>query len=142
MNMANLDPKLINWQPPAGYQPVESSVEGILVYAPKTEVVQSEAPAVFKCPRCGAITHYDVSAGGVACEHCGYVASPPAGKVGRGAKEFEFTLQTWKQAEQGWGVNRKELHCESCGDGTHGCAATALLDSLQNPTRDHSIASA
>jgi len=55
----------------------------------------------------------------VACEYCGYVQpaaeSPQEAQVGRRAQEFEFTLETLSQAEQGWGVARRELNCDNCG---------------------------
>lgn len=104
-----------DWQPPAGFVQVSSALEGIQVYAPQPEVSDIEAPNVYKCPQCGANTRYNVAAGGVACEHCGYIAPAQTEQVGRRAQEFEFTMDTWTQAEQGWGVVRRELHCESCG---------------------------
>ncbi|MEJ2600282.1 MAG: hypothetical protein P8Z00_18245 [Anaerolineales bacterium] len=104
-----------SWQPPPGFHAVESQVPGILVYAPlpKTETV--EIPGSYKCPNCGATTKYDVSAGGVTCEYCGYTAPAKTKAVGRAAEEAEFTLDTWQKAEQGWGVKRQALHCENCG---------------------------
>ncbi|RPI28032.1 MAG: hypothetical protein EHM70_17165 [Chloroflexota bacterium] len=104
-----------NWQPPANFQPVASTVEGITVYAPRPETVKTDAPVSYKCPNCGASTRFNIAAGGVACEHCGYTAQAKADKVGRGAQTFEFTLETLNQAEQGWGIDRRELHCDSCG---------------------------
>jgi Zn finger protein HypA/HybF involved in hydrogenase expression len=82
---------------------------------PQPKVTKPDIPVTFKCPQCGATTRYDVAAGGVACEHCGYTARPEAQRVGRQAEEFEFTLDTWNQAQAGWGVDRQELFCESCG---------------------------
>lgn len=106
-----------NWQPPADYVSVASALEGITVFAPRPKEDTSAAPQTFQCPQCGAATKYDVAAGGVACEHCGYVAPVQALAVGQRAAENEFTLETLKQAsaEQGWGVARKELHCDACG---------------------------
>ena len=91
-----------DWQPPTGYAQVASALEGIEVFAPQPEVPEVEAPSVYKCPQCGATTRYNVAAGGVACEHCGYTAPVQTEQVGRRADEFEFTMETWKQAEQGW----------------------------------------
>ncbi len=102
------------WQVPAGYAPVPSAIEGISVYAPVIEE-EEEKPTTFKCPQCGATTRYDVSAGGVTCEHCGYTAAAQSKQVGRRAEEFEFTLQTLQRATQGWGTDRIEILCESCG---------------------------
>jgi uncharacterized Zn finger protein (UPF0148 family) len=92
-------------------------LDGISVFAPRPKEDPSAAPKTFQCPQCGAATKYDVAAGGVACEHCGYVAPVQAQAVGQRAAENEFTLETLKQAsaEHGWGVARKELHCDACG---------------------------
>ncbi len=113
--MTILHRKQNTWQPPPGYQPIESAVAGITVYAPIPETTSVYDEKRFTCPQCGATTHFDVRAGGVACEYCGYVATPHAEKVGRRASEHEFTLTTMLKAEQGWGLSRRELHCESCG---------------------------
>ena len=56
-----------------------------------------------------------MAAGGIACEHCGYIAPVRAMQVGRSADEFEFTLETISQSERGWGEERHILHCGSCG---------------------------
>ena len=104
--------------PPPDYEQVASAVEGITVWQPRRVVTTVDAPKTFTCPQCGATTHYDIATGGVACEYCGYVkpaASDQAAPLGRRAEEFEFTLETLSQAEQGWGVARRELSCENCG---------------------------
>ena len=103
------------WQAPANYEQVTSTIEGISVWQPRTEEAKVEAPATYTCPNCGASTRYNVAAGGVACEYCGYTAPVKAEKVGRQAESFEFTLDTLNKAEQGWGIERKTLHCDNCG---------------------------
>ena len=103
------------WRVPPGYNRVESALEGVSVYAPRPEDERLAAPRTYTCPRCGASTRYDVAASGVVCEHCGYQAAVEAKLVGRGADRFEFTLETLSQAEQGWGVDRREIHCDACG---------------------------
>lgn len=103
------------WQPPAGFMPVASALEGVTVFAPAPKVEAPAAPAVFQCPQCGATTKYDVAAGGVACEHCGHTATVQAQTVGRAAAQDEFTLAALQRGAQGWGVARKELHCDACG---------------------------
>jgi DNA-directed RNA polymerase subunit RPC12/RpoP len=108
-------PKLAGWQPPSNYQPVSSTLEGITVFAPRPADVVVEDPTTYKCPQCGATTKYDIAAGGVACEHCGYTAAAQAQKVGMHAQRSEFTLETLSQAEKGWGLDRRVLHCDSCG---------------------------
>lgn len=116
------------WQPPPEFAPVASALEGVTVYAPRPPVEAPEAPPVFQCPQCGAATGYDVAAGGVACEHCGYTAPVRAQTVGQAAAQAEFTLEALRSgahtlsaaksgggAEGGWGVERQELHCNACG---------------------------
>jgi DNA-directed RNA polymerase subunit RPC12/RpoP len=115
--MALPHPTLTNWQIPGGFRQVPSAVEGITVYAPFSQE-ESAAPATpntFKCPNCGANTEYNVAAGGVACEHCGYSVAVKAERVGLNASVFEFTLDALDQSERGWGVERQELLCQSCG---------------------------
>jgi DNA-directed RNA polymerase subunit RPC12/RpoP len=69
----------------------------------------------FKCPQCGATTAYSIPDGGLKCTHCGYYEAPSKEIVGRGAREFEFTLETLEQSAQGWGEVRQELACQNCG---------------------------
>ncbi len=108
-------PTPVAWQPPQGYVQVASALDGVIVFAPQPEAPKAEAPTSYQCPNCGAATRYDISAGGVACEHCGYVAPAKAVQGGERAQEFEFTLETLSQSDQGWGVARRQLNCESCG---------------------------
>jgi uncharacterized Zn finger protein (UPF0148 family) len=108
-------PRLQQWAPPANYQQTESVLTGITVFAPTPTVRTVDQETSFKCPNCGATTRFDVAAGGVACEYCGYTAPVQAAPVGRTAAEFEFTLTTLNQSQNGWGVPRRELHCENCG---------------------------
>lgn len=111
---------------PAGYARAESKLEGITVYAPAPRVENVPDARDFKCPNCGATTAFNPRAGSVTCSNCGSVYAIHADRVGRGAAEFEFTLETVKQAEtystpellRGWGITRRELHCESCGANT------------------------
>ncbi|MFZ6031417.1 MAG: hypothetical protein ACOYYS_27210 [Chloroflexota bacterium] len=101
--------------PPSTYEQIPSALEGITVWRPRSQAKAAVAPQTYTCPQCGAATKYDVAAGGVACEYCGHTAQAAAQTVGRKAQESEFTVETWQQAAQGWGVERRELHCESCG---------------------------
>ena len=103
------------WSPPPGYEQAPSAVEGIAVWRPRPEKAPDLSPVAYTCPKCGASTRYNVAAGGVACEHCGYIAPAKTDLVGQDAQEFEFTLQTLSEAEQGWSVTRQELHCDRCG---------------------------
>ena len=104
------------WSPPAGYVQVDSTVAGILVYAPAPAgETAAQGPVSFHCPSCGAATRYDVAAGGVACEYCGFSAKAAAETVGEGAAQNEFTLEALNRAAKGWGEDRQELACDSCG---------------------------
>ncbi len=103
------------WTPPDRYHEVESAVPGVIVYAPIPKEVKKDEVKSYACPNCGASVAYDVSAGGVACEYCGYIAPIHAVHVGKTAHENEFTLDTVARSELGWGEKRQELHCVSCG---------------------------
>lgn len=109
--------------PPQGYVPVESAVPGIEVYMPApVETVPEPDVVDFKCPQCLATRAYSVADGGLRCAHCGYYEPPEMPVVGKGAREFEFTVETVEAARQaavqqanGWGTERRELRCENCG---------------------------
>jgi predicted RNA-binding Zn-ribbon protein involved in translation (DUF1610 family) len=103
------------WKPPDRYQQVDSMVPGVVVYAPIPKEVEKDEVKSYTCPNCGATVAYDVSAGGIACEYCGYVAPIHAVHVGKTANENEFTLDTVTRSELGWGEKRQVLHCDSCG---------------------------
>jgi len=103
------------WSPPEGFQKIDSKVPNVTVYAPKPEQPKIKAGKSYACPNCGANIAYDVSAGGIACEYCGYIAPVRANNVGVQADEFEFTLETISLSNQGWGIERKVLSCDSCG---------------------------
>jgi DNA-directed RNA polymerase subunit RPC12/RpoP len=111
--MPNISPDSV--QIPPGFQAVPSALEGITVYAPLPKADPTAAAAAYHCPNCGAPTRFDVSAGGVACEHCGFVGGVQSQQVGRQAGQIEFTLENLEQSRQGWGVARRQLHCEACG---------------------------
>ena len=101
--------------PPEGYVPAESQVPGIVVFAPQVKTADQDHAVSYACPNCGANIAYDISAGGIACEYCGYVAPIMAAQVGKSAEDYEFTLETLAQANRGWGTQRQVLHCDSCG---------------------------
>lgn len=105
----------MNWTPPANYQQVESKLDGVTVFAPIPEEEKIPESQTFKCPQCGATTQYDPSAAGVKCTHCGYEQASTAKVVGQRAEESEFTMTTMQRELRGWGQERKELHCDSCG---------------------------
>jgi predicted RNA-binding Zn-ribbon protein involved in translation (DUF1610 family) len=102
--------------PPTGYIPTYSKVEGIDVFMPAPPETDPHKEIVeFKCPQCGATTAYSASDGGLTCSHCGYYEAPQKAAVGKRATEFEFTTETMQRSAQGWGEQRKEMACQSCG---------------------------
>jgi predicted RNA-binding Zn-ribbon protein involved in translation (DUF1610 family) len=102
--------------PPPGYIPFDSKISGIDVYQPAPQKIQDERPVVeFECPQCGATTAYSIEDGGLTCAHCGYIEQARTLIVGKSAEEFEFTLDTMEKAARGWGEERQELECQSCG---------------------------
>jgi predicted RNA-binding Zn-ribbon protein involved in translation (DUF1610 family) len=103
------------WSPPAGYIQVDSQLPGVTVYAPQPEGPTTDQAVSYDCPNCGANVAYNVSAGGITCEYCGYIAPVASTRVGKSADSFEFTLETLSQARRGWGAQRQVLHCNSCG---------------------------
>ena len=104
-----------NYSPPTGFIQIESKLEGITVFAPAPEIDLTPEATDFKCPQCGATTTYTPSIGGTTCQNCGYTHIHESDVVGQVAAEQEFTLDKLAVAARGWGTDRTELHCESCG---------------------------
>lgn len=103
--------------PPPGFIPIVSAIPGIAVYAPAPEETEALPEIIeFKCPQCQAMTAYCVADGGLRCTYCGYYEPPARTIVGKGAQEFEFTVETLAVASQahGWGETREDLHCQNC----------------------------
>jgi predicted RNA-binding Zn-ribbon protein involved in translation (DUF1610 family) len=95
---------------------VESAVEGITVYAPLAPGDEAYGgPETFDCPQCGANTSWRAAVGGTQCDFCGFVQRSEAEAVGYAAKAGEFTLEALRIGDQGWGVDRSEIECGSCG---------------------------
>ncbi len=103
------------WQPPKGFHQVDSRLQGVTVYAPVPAAETLPQEQTFKCPKCGADTAYSPDAGSVTCSHCGYVEAMQAVILGESAPQAEFTLDALKSPPRGWGQERREIHCESCG---------------------------
>ncbi|HLF91767.1 MAG TPA: hypothetical protein VI451_22705 [Anaerolineales bacterium] len=102
--------------PPPNYLPIPSAVPGIELYAPAPEQEIHLFEVDFQCPQCGAATGYSVADGGLKCSHCGYYEPPKKERIGKGAQEFEFKVETLEQsAARGWGEARQELECQNCG---------------------------
>ena len=89
---------------------------GIEIYRPASEETEEHQETVeFNCPQCHAATAYSARDGGLTCTACGYYEPPQKEIVGKGAEEFEFTVETMQRSAHGWGVSRKELQCQNCG---------------------------
>jgi DNA-directed RNA polymerase subunit RPC12/RpoP len=101
--------------PPPNFVYAKSAIEGILVYRPAAPQETQQPIVTFKCPQCGATTGYSVEDGGLTCTYCGYYEAAEQKTVGRQADKFEFKVETLERASQGWGSERLELSCQSCG---------------------------
>jgi DNA-directed RNA polymerase subunit RPC12/RpoP len=101
--------------PPQNYVEVPSKIPGFVIYAPVQEKEVEEKITEFKCPKCGAFTAYAIDQAGLACEHCGYQEQILADVVGKEAEKFDFSLENLTRASHGWGEERKDLRCMSCG---------------------------
>ena len=102
------------WPPPEGFVPVPSLVDGIELYAPAPKE-EPEETRTFKCRHCGGTISYSATQHELTCPYCGRTQELDAEEVGQAAAEFEFTLETMERAQYGWGEERRELVCESCG---------------------------
>jgi ribosomal protein S27AE len=101
--------------PPANFIATTSAVDGIEVYMPAPPESEKQREVIeFHCPQCGAGTAYSAADGALTCTHCGYYEPPRKPVVGKGAEEFEFTVETLERAAHGWGEVRKELQCQGC----------------------------
>ncbi len=111
--------------PPPGFVKTKSAVSGIEVYMPRPPEEDGRAVIDFRCPHCDGATGYSTDDGGLTCSFCGYHEAPQVEVVGKGAQEFEFTVETVKRATNGWGAERKELVCSSCA--AHTTLSTEML---------------
>lgn len=100
--------------PPEGYVQTKSAVPGIELYMPQPPEEDQRDVVDFRCPNCDGVTAYSTDGGGLTCSFCGYHEAPNKEIVGKGAEEFEFTVETVERANSGWGQERKELVCSSC----------------------------
>lgn len=101
--------------PPPNYIMVPSKLPGFEIYAPAEKKEKVQTITEFKCPNCGAVTAYSIKQSGLICEHCGYQEKVQATVVGKAAEENEFSMANLKRASHGWGRERKDLRCLSCG---------------------------
>lgn len=105
---------MIETFPPPGYVRAESAVPGIEIWQPQPADEKHQLVVEFRCPQCDASKAYSAADGGLTCTYCGYYEAPKAEIVGKGAQEFEFTVETMARVAQGWGVDRQELACNRC----------------------------
>ncbi len=111
--------------PPEGFIKTKSAVPGIEVYLPRPPEEDGRPVVDFRCPHCDGATAYSTDDGGLTCSFCGYHEAPQVEVVGKGAQEFEFTVETVERAVNGWGAARKELVCNSCA--VHTTLSTDML---------------
>ena len=111
--------------PPQGFVKTKSAVPGIEVYMPCPTEEDHREVVDFRCPNCDGATAYSTDDGGLTCSFCGYHEAPQAEVVGKGAQEFEFTVETVERSVNGWGQERKELVCNSCA--SHITLSTEML---------------
>ena len=103
-----------NQFPPPDFVQTPSAVPGIIVYRPRPPEETHQEVVEFTCPQCAASKAYSAENGGLTCTFCGYNEKPAGEVLGRGAEEFEFTVETVERAAHGWGQERKELVCNNC----------------------------
>jgi Zn finger protein HypA/HybF involved in hydrogenase expression len=105
------------WVAPQGFVRLESQLDGIEVWGPAPDDVEGTvaAPAAVRCPQCGASARFDVAKGRVGCPFCGWAAESASEVVGRGAAAGEFTPEVLARGAEGFGIDRRELGCGSCG---------------------------
>jgi Zn finger protein HypA/HybF involved in hydrogenase expression len=104
--------------PPPNYIPAESTIPGIEIYKPAPQEERHQQVISFKCPQCDGTTGFNALDGGLTCGYCGFHEPPKKAIVGKGAQEFEFTVETVERAAHGWGVERADLFCQRCGSHT------------------------
>ena len=111
--------------PPSGFVKTKSALPGIEVYMPRPPEEDGREVVDFRCPHCDGATAYSTDDGGLTCSFCGYHEAPQVEVVGKGAQDFEFTVETVERSTNGWGQERKELVCNSCA--SHITLSTEML---------------
>ena len=112
--MADSNRPTASWPPPEGFVPAPSQVDGVELFSP-APAEEAEETRSYKCRHCGGVVSYSATDRELICPYCGQSQALDAEEVGRTADEFEFTVSTVAEAEYGWGEERRELVCESCG---------------------------
>ncbi len=132
----------MDWSPPDGFERLPSALDGIDVFGP---VAAGEAapdgPVEVRCPQCGAHARFDVAQQAVACRFCGWTDATRAAAP-TAVADGEFTHEALAAGAQGFGVDRKELSCASCGavlaiDGGALTATCPFCASPQVNVREH-----
>lgn len=108
--------KWAEWSAPAGYERLDSLLDGIEVFGPVANADPTDTgPVAVRCPQCGASARFDVARGCVGCPFCGWADETGADVVGREAAGGEFTREALDRGAQGFGIDRRELGCGACG---------------------------
>jgi Zn finger protein HypA/HybF involved in hydrogenase expression len=118
----------MEWAPPEGWERLDSLLEGFEVYGPVARSADPSGPVATRCPQCGAAARFDVARGTLGCPFCGWQHEQGPEPVGREAAAEAFTQKALQQGTMGFGVDRKELGCGSCG------AAFAVPDGALSAT--------
>lgn len=113
--MSQISDRIARWTPPEGFEPIASDVEGIEVFGPGPEDAGAPTgPVAARCPRCGGSARYDVRLGTLGCPFCGWAdAQPDPGT--EAVRQRAFTRDALEQGSVGFGIERRELDCGSCG---------------------------
>ncbi|MEM7244363.1 MAG: hypothetical protein AAF533_03415 [Acidobacteriota bacterium] len=128
------------WRPPEGFVPVRSGLPGFTIFAPAPpDQGDPDFVRVGRCDRCGGEARYDAAIGRLRCGHCASQREVAAVEVGRAASEEEFRVETLERAARGWGAERTQVHCESCGADTV-LAARELVGTCAFCTSQHVVA--
>jgi Zn finger protein HypA/HybF involved in hydrogenase expression len=112
--MADTKRATTSWQSPEGFVPAPSEVDGVELFAPAPIEVAEETRS-YKCRHCGGVVSYSATDQELICPYCGKSQALDSDEVGRAAEKFEFEVSTVAEARYGWGEERRELVCESCG---------------------------
>jgi hypothetical protein len=84
-----------------------------------TEVKQLSALGKHACPECSGDLEWNAAVQALKCPYCGTVvpSAPPLPGVAETAiveHDLETALRTVQPSKRGWGVERREVQCQSC----------------------------
>ncbi len=131
--------------PPEGFIETDSAVDGVLVYMPRPDEIEDDAVKIYRCARCNGNMRFDPAQNALqctvcnnhetACDNCnssmtydtehGQLICTACGNMqlvnfqphtgSQMADRREFREEYLDQAAEGWGVEVKEIACQSCG---------------------------